>query len=188
MILSDEFSRRYFEYLVYENIVAKPSWIPILEILHSRDYYSMMIMDNSREGDGKLLRDNFMAKINGQDAITFNSSPWADVPCSMLEMMIALSNRLVYEFYSVDDDIYPMSTIIFASMMDSLGINVEMDSQEDIENIITRFIRREYSPDGEGSLFDLRGKTVDIDWRDLPIWNQAMAWVTLKPIELLGEE
>lgn len=187
MVISDNLSKRYFEYLIYENIVAKPSWVPILEILFSRDYYSMLIMDNSREGDGKLLRDNFMAMINGNDAIEFNSSPWVDIPCSMLEMMIALANRITLEFYAVDDDIYPMSTIIFASMLDSLGINMDLQTQDEVEDIITRFIRRDFSPDGRGSLFDLRGKTVDIDWRDLPIWNQAMAWVTLKPIEL-GEE
>lgn len=182
MIINDELSQAYYEWLVYDILSSRPNWFPILKVLHSRDYVPIMIMDDSRAKDGVNMRDIYMSKVNNTYAVVQGSNPWVDIPCSMLEMMIAFAIRIKEEFYSEYDDIFDMTTIIFSSFMSSLGIDTETITEEELNIIINNFICRNYDPSGKGSLFNLSGKTLDIDWRDPPIWNQMLAWVSTNHI------
>ena len=182
MIINDELSQAYYNWLAYDILQSRPNWFPVLKVLHSRDYLPILIMDDSRAKDGINLRDIYMSHINGSYAIVQGSNPWGDIPCSMLEMMVALAMRMKEEFYSEYDDIFDMLTIIFASMLSSLGINVDTITEDELNQKIDIFMCRQYEPTGRGSLFNLTGKTFDIDWRDPPIWNQMLAWVSTKHI------
>ena len=54
-----------------------------------------------------------------------------------------------------------------------------ISSKRVINTIINNFIFRKYDPEGQGSLFNLEGKTSDVDWSVVPIWYQMMAYVSV---------
>ena len=178
MIINDKLSQAYYEWLVYDILNSRPNWFPILKVLHSRDYIPMLIMDDSRAKDGINLRDIYMSRVSGSYAVQQGCNPWGDTPCSMLEMMIAFAMRIKEEFYSEYDQITDMNTVIFSMFLSSMGIDTETITEDELNNIIDIFICRQYDPSGKGSLFNLSGKTMDIDWRQPPIWNQMLAWVS----------
>lgn len=178
MILDGELAQDYFRWLTNTVISSDLEALPVLYILHSRDYYPMLIMDNSRASDGVRLRDEYIQERNGDYALTLGANPWNDIQCSFLEMMIALAKRMTIEFYS-DDDGTPwyITTKIFDNMLLSMGIYGDI-TEEEINEKVNTFMQRSYEPTGAGSLFDLTGCTKDIDWRVPPIWNQMLAWIS----------
>ena len=63
----------------------------------------------------------------------------------------------------------------FWKMVVNLGLGSMTDSKfnlEEAESIITRFLNREYEPDGRGGLFTVRN--CECDLRDVEIWVQMM--------------
>ena len=183
MKINTPLTQDYFDWLVKGLLQFNPETEqPLIEVCHMlflRDYSATLQMDVAREKDGTLLRDIFTARLVG-DAVVINGSPWKN-PCSLLEMMIQLCVRMKEEFYTSYEDMCPVIKIIFMSMLHSLGI---LDENNDIVPVnlahvyIDNFLHRNFEPNGKGSLFNLEDKTQDVDWRDVPIWNQMMAFVT----------
>jgi hypothetical protein len=90
-------------------------------------------------------------------------------------MMIALSIRC--EEDTMDDpDIGDRTGQWFWSMVVNLGLGSMNDAKYDrryVEEIILRFLNREYEPDGRGGLFTVKNCSEDL--RDVSIWYQ-MNW------------
>ena len=66
----------------------------------------------------------------------------------------------------------------FWSIVNSLGLSSMTDYNFNewlVNDIITRFLNREYEPDGKGSLFTI--KRWNRDARDAEIWHQLMAYL-----------
>ena len=127
--------------------------------------------DANREADGIDLRYRFGIENHiPQPIIASQIDNW---PCSVLEMMIALTFRIgetVSGFTNESQEIKK----IFHAMLDSLGIGKRYRESE-IDRAIDRFIHRRYSFNGKGGLFTL----VDCphDMKNIDIWRQAMQWV-----------
>ena len=96
-------------------------------------------------------------------------------PCSVLEMMIALAIRC--EEHIMDDpDVGNRTGQWFWNMIMNLGLGSMTDDQFDkryAEQVIERFLNREYEQDGEGGLFTV--KHCKHDLRTVEIWYQ-MCW------------
>lgn len=94
--------------------------------------------------------------------------------CRIFEMMVSLAFTI--EEHIMDDCEYGDRTgQWFWNMIVSLGLGSMDDSnfsQQYVDEVIDRFIYREYCPNGKGGLFTLYNTTDDL--RQIPIWEQAM--------------
>lgn len=145
------------------------SYSKLLKHLHSIDFTWIIPKDSNRAEDGKDLRWRFAYFNHIDDYRDLNG------PCSVLEMILALAIRC--EESIMDDPAYGDRTSQwFWGMITNLGLGGMTDSRFDIsyaDNVIDRFLNREYDPDGQGGLFTIRD--CEYDLRDVEIWAQ-MNW------------
>lgn len=161
----------YFEWL-YDYVCKGRSHhgVSYRELFHCLDnieFTYSIPRDGNRAKDGIGLRYRFCMEQYGE------SLEYAlDRPCSVLEMIIALAIRC--EESIMDDTRYGNRTgQWFWTMMHNLGIGNMTDDIFDeyyVERIISRFLNRDYQPDGKGGLFYVRNCEQDL--RDVEIWVQ----------------
>lgn len=157
--------KEYFRWLcqfVYGKKKSKfGSYDKLLDILHNTEFTWTLSMDSNRADDGKSLRRRFGNYIT-------------DEPCSVLEMMIALALRCE-EHIMGDPDIGNRTGQWFWGMIVNLGLGEMTDrkfNEARAKAIISRFLKRDYEPDGKGGLFTVCGSHYDM--RTVEIWCQAM--------------
>lgn len=98
-----------------------------------------------------------------------------DGPCSILEMMIALAIRCE-ETIMDDTSRGDRTSQWFWEMIVSLGLGSMSDDRfapDIVDDILDRFLNREYEPNGKGGLFTI--KNCEYDLRDVEIWYQ-LCW------------
>lgn len=145
----------------------------LLRFLFTEPFFSIIPMDENRAADGEYLRYIF-AEEKGY--------PQAEVAyyidnrsCSILEMMVALSDKIEGIMFEIDSD---RTYLWFWDMVRSLGLipytNDYFDKDE-VEYIIDRFINRRYKPNGYGGLFTV--PDYDGDLRSLEIWDQMQLYL-----------
>lgn len=164
----------YFNWIygiVCENRFSEEvSYRKLLTQLHDTEFRYTLVMDDNRSEDGIGLRDRF---ADNHDIS--NIERYLNGPCSVLEMMVALSIRC--EESTMDDpQIGDRTSQWFWSMIGNLGLGSMKDVRYDkayVRDVLNRFLDRDYEPDGKGGLFYIRN--VDVDLRDVEIWNQ-MWW------------
>lgn len=168
----------YFEWmhdLVCGDIYKKDnSYRMLLEYLHDVEFTYSIRKDSNRARDGVDLRFRFADEYFPE----FTYDEIEDMlpgPCSVLEMMVALAIRC--EETIMDDPGYGNRMAQwFWKMIVSLGLGAMTDRRFDIshvENVVERFLTREYEPDGRGGLFRIRD--CERDLRDVEIWI-IMLW------------
>ncbi len=133
----------------------------------------MMELDKNRAYDGIELRRRFENESACDPELM--DLYFKDVPCSVLEMMIALAIRCE-ESIMCDPSYGNRTGQWFWSMIVSLGLGGITDqryNREYVDNVIFRFLTRNYDQDGKGGLFTIPDCGVDL--RDIQIWGQ-MCW------------
>ena len=169
MTIRDEINNEYFEWM-YDLVGGMrdstyTSYRELLMLLHSIEFVYSMPMDENRAEDGVDLRHRF----------SFLNSYLLDGPCSVLEMMVALSIRCE-ESIMDDTTMGDRTSQWFWGMIRNLGLNGMTDANFDkkyAENRIIAFLNRDYESDGRGGLF--RVKNCEVDLRDVEIWYQ-LCW------------
>ena len=164
----------YFEWmcgLICGNRYAEAvSYRKLLAYLHSIEFTYSIPRDKNRAEDGLDLRYRFTYETNIKHA-----EDYIHGPCSVLEMMVALAIRC--EENIMDDPSYGNRTgQWFWGMIVNLGLGFMTDSRFDeqfVDDVIFRFLNREYEPDGKGGLFTVRNCKYDL--RTVEIWYQ-MCW------------
>ena len=164
----------YFDWmynLVCRNRYSKNiSFKKVFSYLNNTKFTYTIRMDLNRAKDGTELRRRYANEFkiaNIYDRICG--------PCSVLEMMIALAIRCE-ETIMDDENFGDRTDQWFWDMMKNLGLGHMDDDEFDeeyVSDVITRFLNRDYKPDGRGGLFFVRN--CDIDLRDVEIWIQ-MLW------------
>ena len=145
--------------------------------LHNTEFQYCIRNDENRAADGISMRYRF-AQAQGDNRIR----NCLDGPCSVLEMMVALSIK-IEENIMDDPQIGDRTGQWFWGMIVSLGLGSMSDERFDkgyAIDILNRFMDRDYEPNGKGGLFTLRHCNTDL--RDVEIWYQ-MCWYM---DELLG--
>lgn len=170
---------QYFDWL-HDTVCGK--WEPrnlsfhsLLMFLFRQDFIPSCEMDESRAEDGCDLRYRFAQERNIPYAAMNNAT--SGMPCSMLEMMVALSIR-IEEHIMADSEAGNRVGQWFWSMIVSLGMAAMDDARFDegrVQFVIDRFNQRAYQPTGAGGLFTLINPNVDM--RKLDIWYQLMAYL-----------
>jgi len=157
--------RSYFELFNYLNMVE---FVPIIP------------MDENRAEDGRNLRYRYAYEANlaSHDIL----EAFGGKPCSVLEMMIALSIRCE-EAIMQNSDYGDRTSEWFWEMMKSLGLLYMDDScfnMSEVGHILYIFMNRLYKKNGQGGLFTIHDPRKDM--RKHEIWYQMCFYLD----ELVG--
>ena len=142
------------------------SYMKLLEYLHRIEFRYLIPMDQNRAMDGIDLRWRFTLEEGSELDM--------DEPCSVLEMLIALAIRCEENIMD-DPAVGDRTGQWFWGMIVNLGLGSMTDARFDryfVDDVIERFLNREYEPDGRGGLFKIRD--CDYDLRDVEIWHQLL--------------
>ena len=148
------------------------SYKKLLTFLDSVEFKWALLLDENRAMDGIDLRYIFAHEKGYQNGVI--DKYLDNKPCSVLEMLIALSYRV--EHTIMDDDSYGNRTgQWFWGMIVNLGLGKMDDKNFDERKcyiIISKFLNRQYEPNGKGGLFTIEDTKYDM--RDIEIWTQCM--------------
>lgn len=174
MNIEDSVSNEYFEWmidLVCRNRFAKEiSYRKLLAQLHGTEFTYLIPKDVNRAEDGRALRYRFAMEIKKPSIYRYLRGP-----CSVLEMMVALALRCEENIMD-DPSVGDRTQQWFWGMIVNLGLGSMTDDIYDrrfVHQVLSRFLDREYDPDGRGGLFTV--KNSDQDLRTAEIWYQ-LCW------------
>ena len=173
-MIRTDVTNKYFDWLCEivceDRFSTQISYKKLLTFLYETDFRYSILKDQNRAEDGMDLRYRFSRQTGIEDAELY-----LDGNCSVLEMMIALAIRC--EETLMDDPTRGNRTgQWFWGMIANLGLGSVTDSQFDnrqVREVISRFLDREYAPDGKGGLFYIPGCSDDL--RNVEIWSQ-LCW------------
>jgi hypothetical protein len=140
----------------------------VLKVLFKTPFAYVVPMDVNRIMDGKALRRRFVS----EKGLSGVSESWIKIGCSVLELMVGLSQRL--SFLADGEPHY-----WFWELMDNLGLRQFTDAYElpyeDIEEMLDGLIFRNYEYNGRGGFFPLRNP--QRDQRDIELWAQLADYI-----------
>lgn len=164
----------YFEWLLHlvcgERFSKSISYRKLLTHLHRIEFTYSIPNDVNRAEDGVDLRYRYALSQDDMDVLRY-----LEGPCSIFEMIAALSIRCE-ETIMDNPNIGDRTGQWFWSMITNLGLgsmNDDCFDEAEVNEIIGRFLDREYEPDGRGGLFTI--KHCKRDLRDVEIWYQ-LCW------------
>lgn len=172
-----ELEQEYFEWICQlvcnERYSKTLSYRKLLKKLHEYEFIYILSRDGNRADDGIDLRYRFGYE-RGYEILKITDH-LDNKPCSILEMMTALAIRC--EEHIMDDpEIGNRTGQWFWNMIVSLGLGSMSDDRFDeryLDNVITRFLNRDYERNGRGGLFIVENTQDDL--RNVEIWYQ-MCW------------
>lgn len=172
--IKDDYFEWMFDLVCAGRYARGISYRKLLSCLHDIEFTYLIPNDANRAEDGIDLRRRYAYDCDLDDYL-YNPRAQLGGPCSVLEMMIALTIRC--EESIMDDSRFGNRTgQWFWRMISNLGLGSMNDNNFDInyvEDVIEIFLNREYEPDGHGGLFTVRN--CDEDLRDVEIWIQ-LGW------------
>lgn len=176
--MRDELETAYYNWLC--SVVVKDErfshYRTLLAYLHHIPFrFSPSVpMDDNRAGDGIELRYRFGAYHDISYSIIGSELDYT--PCSVLEMLVALSIRCEEQIMSVPemgDRTYEW----FWTMIRNMFLIDQIDDHFNLEYVKARidiFLDRRYQPDGIGGLFYIPNTTKNL--QNVEIWNQLNWW------------
>ena len=149
------------------------SYRKLFNYLNNIDFVYSHPMDSNRVEDGIDLRYRFGYDAGVSDTVV--ASYLDDHPCSVFEMMVALALR-TEEAIMFDPSEGDRTAIWFKRMLENLNLADMSDAhfnQGFVDDVIFRFLNRDYLPNGAGGLFYIEDCTEDL--RTVEIWCQ-LCW------------
>jgi hypothetical protein len=148
---------------------ARSHWLLCVHLFKT-EFTWFVPNDNNRLLDGLDIRQRFIDEEEGGDV----PGIWLGEPCTVLEMLIALAERMAYSSDKETD-------YWFWTMLENAGLRryvdeiFDDDAKVDVEAIVQAILNREYHADGSGGLFPLRhgGR----DQRQLELWYQMSQYL-----------
>lgn len=175
-MMMDELWDDYFLFLISEyglNNRKGRSRSKLLEMLHNIPFRYIIERDENRAADGQELRNHYLIP----DEYEEYSEEFMNRDCSVFEMLIALAVRMDDEY--VGDPSNPLPEEMFWEMIRNLDlydiININFDNVK-IINIVNRWLDRDFTKKGRGSIFPIYGSDFE-DQREIEIWDQMNAYI-----------
>lgn len=157
----------YFRWLLTQVGSEARNRTSLLEQIFLKEFVWHIPNDDNRAVDGQDLRLEFLEKMN----IPHPPEDWMWLRCSMLEMLIALSRKLVFEADGEPSDWF-WHLIRNLDLYRYTGRRIPRDI---IDETLDRVIWRNYDANGRGGLFPLHYPAQD--QRDVEIWYQMSAYL-----------
>lgn len=148
-------------------------YLKLIDYLLGREFEWFVDYDENRAADGLELRDEFECETGIAVEELDDILP---SPCSVLEMMVSLAERIDSEVY--DPEKGRRTGLWFWEMIDNLGLdgmNYIMFDRKECRKIVDSLLNRTYERDGTGGLFPCSDP--DIDMRKAEIWYQMNVWL-----------
>lgn len=153
---------------------SKKNYSRLLRYLRSKEFYYSVPNDVNRAEDGKNLRKKYLTSGG-----LLSTDIWEDEPCSVLEMVIALSIRLSTDI--MPDYGYDVS-YWFWQMMRNLGLDFytnERFNLEEVDEIVKNWLDRSYQKILKSGKILLKSGKIDRKFVEkTEIWYQMMAWIS----------
>lgn len=153
------------------------SFYKLAEILFEEDYYWRISYDDDRAGDGLDLRHRYKYEGGEEDP---------DGSCSVLEMLIALADRMEQIMDELDGEC--KTPMFFWQMIENLRLDGYSDDafqnrtgaaynrfKQQILKKLYFWMDRKFSYNGKGGLFPLKHPRKD--QREVDYWYQANAYI-----------
>ena len=178
---------QYFDWLCELINLKENKYDSLIFELFSIDFHWMLPLDSDREYDGLVLRENYYDNRVVKEQI-------GDKPCSVLEVLISLSERM--DYILDDDDRGNRTRIWFWEMIDNLGLKKftneyldkpygrKLSKLNDIHRICDRWMNRKFDFQGNGSPFPL--DYPNEDQRSLDMITQLNRYILEK--HMYGDE
>lgn len=153
--------RRYFKWLCQRISIGRKDYGDLLEVLYETPFTWVIPKDENRAEDGLTLRDIYSEEVlltNSDYSVIFNK------PCSVLEMVIALINRML----DVEDEGYDFA-FWFWEIMSSIGIDIPNDrfNREYVKMKLEKCMNRQFKPNGDGGWFYIPGIREDLTAKEI---------------------
>ena len=175
MRIEDRVNSDYFEWLYDlvsgERFAKGNTYRKLLTFLHDSEFICVIPNDENRAAWGVNLRWRYCYIHECEDMEVYLTGP-----CSVLEMMVALA--MAAENIAEDPELGDRTSQWFWAMITNMGLGSMTDTNYNewlVNDVVTRFINREYEYDGRGGLFRVRDW--DRDMRTAEIWHQLMAYI-----------
>lgn len=170
-MLSNQLYTDYFAWM-YDQVCpdVPETYYKLFDYLHHTEFTVIIPMDCNRAEDGKNLRYDFAYEndISSKDI----SETFGNMPCSVLEMMVALARRCEDNIMA-NPKYGDRTSVWFWTMIETLGLD-DMDdmhfSSMKVSHAVYRLLNRTYKKDGSGGLFRIHDDTKDM--RQIEIWYQ----------------
>lgn len=175
----DQLNCEYLEWMYQivcdDRYTKNLSYRKLFTYLYDTEFEYTKPMDGNRYEDGIDLRYKFGRSRGIADHMI---AAYLDTrPCSVLEMMIALSIRLETNIMC-NEDLGDRVGQWFWEMIVNLGLGHMNDrsfDEDHFEDVMDKFMNHKYARDGKGGLFSTKDKTKDM--RALDIWYQMHAYL-----------
>lgn len=147
----------------------------LLYKLYSTEFKAIISGDEHRIDDVAELREEF----EGETGYIYSDIP--DIPCTVLELLITLSNRIVDILGDWNSDPANWFWVLLNNLVsdDAYFSNVNLKEKpnvrHELDDILGRFVDRKYNFDGSGGIFPL--KTPKKDQKRVEIWYQMQAYL-----------
>lgn len=169
----DRQEQGYFEYLVgyITNQNTRYTYSKLLRYLYDKTFIWTIHLDKNRAADGLSIR----ARYFDDDILR--------KPCSILEMMIGLADRMENHILW-DPTKGDRTSQWFWTMISSMGLSKYRDDAYDemaVDDIVTGMLMRDYDEYGHGALFTVNDPPEDM--RTTEIWYQMYWWCNEKTDE-----
>lgn len=174
--MTNNILENYYEWictLAFPETGERAAYSNLLGYLYARTFEWSIPLDENRYTDGIDLRFRYgyEYRISADDI----SMAFDGRPCSMLEMMIALSLRC--EEHIMSNEIFgDRLSYWFKNMLNNLKLSDQKNNRYDekfVEYRLSCFFAHAYEPTGEGGLFVVSNPRQDM--RHVEIWYQ-MCW------------
>lgn len=169
----------YFEWLcsfIEDNNKNRISYNELLHYLFDTEFVYILDMDENRAYDGVELRYRFGRENRISEPIIACE---LDIrPCSILEMMIALSLRIENNIMD-NPDVGNQTSKWFWMMINNLGLsnmNYYNFDERHVDHVLKIFLDRRYDRNGRGGLVHLQNPRQDL--RNVEIWYQWMWYLS----------
>jgi hypothetical protein len=171
--MTKPFGEKYFKWLIHfvnqdEEIVNH--YIPMLRLLHDREFAWIVPNDDNRIEDGRDLRSEF----TGASRHVFD-----DHAVTFLEVLVALSRRV--EFNAGGESEHWAWVLIENLGLDKFQGQLRPRQIDKINEILENLIWRNYRPNGGGGFFPL--EYTEEDQRKVEIWYQMSAYINAMNVE-----
>lgn len=169
MIAEEKYCRKLIS-IIFNQRYTEERFNNLFMHLYSCDFIwpRKILGDSNRAADGIQLRKD----LGFYDILQ-------DKPCSILEMLIALSLRMENDIMH-NPELGDRTGQWFWTMIANIGLGSQNDLNYDpayVDSCIDIFVRRQYDADGSnGGLFILQNPRRDL--REVEIWYQAMWYLS----------